>query len=232
MTQFSLIVPCYQSAALIAELVNRCISAGTALGRFELILVDDGSTDTTWNEIERYSALHSEVLGIRLGRNLGEHKALLAGFCVATGQNCLSLDDDLQHHPEEMGLLLGALQKGNDLIMAQYRRSSHGFIRRMGGLWNGWIATALHRRPIGLHLSSYKDMSRALFASMSGTISFCCCDCRTLGKCNFCRHRGCCTTIRAGLKSLDIPWGNLPDCTVRLFELVGAPDGWLPVGLA
>lgn len=79
------------------------------LGSFELIIVDDGSTDATWAQIEAAAAAHPEVIGIRLQRNFGQHPAVSAGFAAARGDVVVTLDADLQNPPEEIPKLVDRL---------------------------------------------------------------------------------------------------------------------------
>lgn len=162
MTEISLVIPCFESSSLIETLVPRCLEAGRGFGAFELILVDDGSRDDTWTKIESAAARESNVIGCRLDRNYGEHTALMAGFRLARGNYIFSIDDDLQHRPEDLPRLLEKLIEGNDLVYGQYLRSSHSLFRRIGSRWNGWIASIFIRRPAGLHLSSFRGISKPL----------------------------------------------------------------------
>jgi polyisoprenyl-phosphate glycosyltransferase len=162
MNFISLVVPCYRSSKMISPLVGRSLSANSHFENFELILVDDGSDDSTWDEIKRECLLDSRVRGYRLDRNYGEHSALWAGYAQARGKFIFSIDDDLQHDPFDLALLLEKLRSGTELVYGQYRINRHSLPRRIGSLWNGWAGTMLFGRPFGLHLSSFRGMTRPL----------------------------------------------------------------------
>jgi dolichol-phosphate mannosyltransferase len=96
----SLIVPAYQEERLIAsslgEIRARALEAGEP---FEIVVIDDGSSDDTWNAIQRARADVPELVALRLSRNFGKESAIAAGLDVATGDACIVLDADLQHPP-------------------------------------------------------------------------------------------------------------------------------------
>lgn len=107
--EISIVVPAYNEAANIPELARRTCAAVGPLGSFELIIVDDGSTDGTWEQIEAATASYPEVVGVRLQRNFGQHPAVSAGFAAARGDVIVTLDADLQNPPEEIPKLVARL---------------------------------------------------------------------------------------------------------------------------
>jgi dolichol-phosphate mannosyltransferase len=98
--RLSLIVPAFQEGATIVASLNviRTAAAETGLP-FQLIVVDDGSTDRTWEELQRGRSAMPELLAVRLSRNFGKEGAISAGLDHATGDACIILDADLQHPP-------------------------------------------------------------------------------------------------------------------------------------
>jgi glycosyltransferase involved in cell wall biosynthesis len=100
LVSISLIVPAYQEerliAASLAEIRARALDAGEP---FEIVVVDDGSSDGTWSAIERMQTEVPELVALRLSRNFGKEGAIAAGLDVATGDACIVLDADLQHPP-------------------------------------------------------------------------------------------------------------------------------------
>lgn len=112
----SVVVPVFNSASTLEPLVLR-ISAAMGETPYEVILVDDGSRSETWQAVRRLAEHHDQVVGIRLGRNAGQHAALLAGLRAASLDITVTLDDDLQNPPEEIPHLLSALdEQGLDLV--------------------------------------------------------------------------------------------------------------------
>lgn len=113
----SVVVPVYNSENTLAELVERLASALSLCGcRLEVILVNDGSQDRSWQRICELCDLHDYVRGIDLMRNYGQHNALLCGIWKARHEVIVTMDDDLQHPPEEVPKLLRRLAEGHDVV--------------------------------------------------------------------------------------------------------------------
>jgi glycosyltransferase involved in cell wall biosynthesis len=105
----SVVAPVYRSTATLPELVRR-VRAVLEPEPFEVVLVDDGSPAETWEVVTGLAAADPSVVGLRLGRNAGQHAALLAGVRAARFATIVTLDDDLQNPPEEIPRLLAALE--------------------------------------------------------------------------------------------------------------------------
>jgi len=129
----SVIVPVYRGAPTVGILVERILAARTAAGwnLAEIILVDDQSPDDSWRVISDLADQHSEVEAVALARNFGQHAALLAGMTRATGDVIVTMDDDLQHRPEEVVSLLAALDDDVDLVYGQAIDEEHGWWRNV-----------------------------------------------------------------------------------------------------
>ncbi|MFC2100498.1 glycosyltransferase family 2 protein [Bacteroidota bacterium] len=103
MIDISIVIPSYNEEESIPELIEWIIKVMKKHDfSFEIILVDDGSTDTSWKKIEEYSMLHSQVKGIRFRRNYGKSAALNVGFESALGEVVITMDSDLQDSPDEI----------------------------------------------------------------------------------------------------------------------------------
>jgi undecaprenyl-phosphate 4-deoxy-4-formamido-L-arabinose transferase len=112
----SVVVPVYEEAGTIPELHARTTAALEAFGRpYELILVDDGSTDGTWAEIERLHASDPRLRAVRFKRNFGQHPAMHAGLARARGDIVVTMDGDLQNAPEDIPRLVEAVEAGADV---------------------------------------------------------------------------------------------------------------------
>jgi glycosyltransferase involved in cell wall biosynthesis len=110
----SVVVPVYNSRGTLGELVSRIAAALDV--PFETILVDDGSSDGSGDEIRRLSEADPRVRGVFLMRNFGQHNALLAGIREARFPVTVTLDDDLQNPPEEIPRLVEKLREGSDVV--------------------------------------------------------------------------------------------------------------------
>lgn len=112
---YSLVIPLLNEQESLRELYRRIAEALPA-GSFEVIFVDDGSTDASWAAIQALAADHAPVRGIRFRRNYGKSLALQAGFEAAKGRYIATLDADLQDDPAELPAMFAMLDEGHDLV--------------------------------------------------------------------------------------------------------------------
>jgi undecaprenyl-phosphate 4-deoxy-4-formamido-L-arabinose transferase len=111
------------------ELVDRTEKVLVELGtRFEMIMVEDGSSDDSWKQVRLAAEGRPWVVPIRLTRNYGQHNALLCGLRRAQFSNTVTMDDDLQHPPEQIPKLLRGLADA-DVIYGTPTQQRHGFLR-------------------------------------------------------------------------------------------------------
>src|ERR1700724_1651906 len=130
----SVVVPVYNGAAPVPELAARLRAARAARAPdAEILLVNDGSRDASWQAIAALAAepRRPRVRGIDLRRNYGQHNALLCGIRAAAGAVVVTLDDDLQHPPEEVPRLLDALSGEVDVVYGTPRGEQHGLLRNL-----------------------------------------------------------------------------------------------------
>jgi undecaprenyl-phosphate 4-deoxy-4-formamido-L-arabinose transferase len=126
----SVVVPVYNSEGILPELVGRLeVALQACAATFELILVNDGSRDHSWDAICDLSARYAWVRGINLMRNYGQHNALLCGIRAANSDVIVTMDDDLQHPPEEIPVLLNKLAEGYDVVYGTPQSEQHGLWR-------------------------------------------------------------------------------------------------------
>jgi glycosyltransferase involved in cell wall biosynthesis len=126
----SIVIPVYRGAATLPELHQRVDAVLTELAvPWELILVDDGSPDQSWSVIRTLADGHADVVGIRLFRNSGQHNALLAGIRAARFDVTVTMDDDLQHRPEAIPVLLEKLTDDVDLVYGRPPVEEHNWWR-------------------------------------------------------------------------------------------------------
>jgi glycosyltransferase involved in cell wall biosynthesis len=126
----SVVVPVYNSEETLCELASRLATVlRQSCDQYELILVNDGSRDGSWDQIQRLAVKHQWIRGINLMRNYGQHNALLCGIRAVRHPITLVMDDDLQHPPEEIPRLLQKLAEGYDVVYAPPQEEQHGFWR-------------------------------------------------------------------------------------------------------
>lgn len=126
----SVVIPVYNSEQSLEPLFARIQSVLEGEGlEFEVILVDDGSADRSWQVIRSLAANSTKVLGLRMLRNYGQHNALLCGIRQARHAVVVTMDDDLQNPPEEIPGLLARMEEGFDVVYGTPNKDKHGFIR-------------------------------------------------------------------------------------------------------
>ena len=159
----SVVVPVYRSAQILPSLVaatEAALRSAGLTGSFEIVLVCDASPDESWNVIRSLASEFAFVRGVCLRRNAGQHNATMAGLHHATGASIVIMDDDLQHPPAAIPLMLAELDKGYDVCYTRYRNRRHALWKKAGSWLNDVVATALLGKPRDLYLSSFKAMRR------------------------------------------------------------------------
>lgn len=131
----SIVVPIYKSLECLPNLYLRLTASLEALGRdYEIILVEDGGQDGSWEHILGLARCDARIKAIRLSRNYGQHNALLCGIRAASREYLITIDDDLQNPPEEISRLLARLEEGFDVVYGTPDRERHGFLRDMASV--------------------------------------------------------------------------------------------------
>lgn len=135
----SVVVPVYRSADSLRELYARiCLSLGDNTHSFEILFVEDCGGDNSWRVIEQLSVEDYRVRGFSMSRNYGQHNALLCGIREARGHIIVTLDDDLQHPPEEIPKLLARMDDGYDVVYGAPNRKQHGLLRDLASHITKW----------------------------------------------------------------------------------------------
>ena len=128
----SVVIPIFNSEGSLVKLVDQLnLLLPNLCAGYEIILVDDGSRDGSWEVIKQIAENHSSVFGINLMKNYGQHNATLCGIRQARYEIIITLDDDLQHPPMEIPRLLMKLQQGYDVVYGIPEHEQHGLIRNL-----------------------------------------------------------------------------------------------------
>ena len=158
----SVVVPVYNGTLALPELQRRLADTMRTLGRrHELILVDDRGRADTWPMIERLAREHPEVSGLRLTRNFGQHAATMCGVSAARGEWVVTMDDDLEHPPEELPALFAAADIDHPLVYAVFGQRTHSLFRNM----TSELMRAMFKRAfpeLNQDYSSFRLMHRSL----------------------------------------------------------------------
>lgn len=168
----SVIIPVYNSEKTLAAIVKRLQPVlEVEATEYELILVNDGSSDHSWDVICDLPATYSWVRGINLMRNYGQHNALLCGIRSARYKIIVTMDDDLQNPPEEVPKLLGKLDEGYDVVYGTPQKKQHGFWRDMASQVTKLVMKSTMGVQVACNVSAFRafrsDMRNA-FADYQG----------------------------------------------------------------
>jgi undecaprenyl-phosphate 4-deoxy-4-formamido-L-arabinose transferase len=165
----SVVIPVYNGSETLPELVDRLtrILSNISL-KYEIIMVNDGSPDESWQVIQSLAAKDpTHITGINLKRNFGQHNALLCGVRAAKNEVIITMDDDLQHPPEEITKLLEKLQSGYDVVYGLPTKMPHSAWRN----FFSWFTKRSLAKVMGV--KTIRDISsfRAFRASLKDAFS-------------------------------------------------------------
>lgn len=169
MPDYSIIIPCYRSGPWLEELVRRIGQTMSPAGHsFELLLVNDASPDDTWTVIERLACEFPFVRGFDLQFNTGQYRATICGLEHAVGEFIVTMDDDLQHQPEDIPTLINALKQSPqlDCVMAKFPRKHQNWLRNLGSGFASWLFSILYGKPRNVFPSSFRVLRRGLAEAM------------------------------------------------------------------
>jgi len=169
----SIVIPVYNSEETLEPLCEQIKAVMERDNRpFELILVNDGSSDSSWEKIQALVQAHEFVRGINLMRNYGQHNALLCGLREAKSEITLTMDDDLQHPPEEIHLLLEKLDQGYDVVYGTPKVEQHGLFRDVASIVTKIALRSVMNVESARHVSAFRAFRtdlRDAFANFQGS---------------------------------------------------------------
>lgn len=166
--ELSVLIPIKDERDNLEPLHERLRRSLDALGKtYEIVFVDDGSTDDSFQVLERLAVRDSHVKVIRLRRNFGQTAALQAGIDWSSGDVLVTMDGDLQNDPADIGLLLDKLAEGYDAVLGlRANRQDHLFIRKIPSMLGNWLirkVTGVHIKDMGCTLRAMRrDLAEAL----------------------------------------------------------------------
>jgi len=158
---YSVVVPVYNSESLVGETVDTIVKTFEHQGlRYQLVLVNDGSSDGSWDVIAQRARSHPHVVALNLLRNYGQHNANLAGLREADGDFVITMDDDMQNPPDQVRLLIDAAMAGHDVVFGAFETKQAAGYRRIGSR----LISAMNRRIFGqppdLAVSNFRILRR------------------------------------------------------------------------
>ncbi len=159
----SVVIPCYRTPGTLDRVCEQLLQHVAPLADdLELVLVDDGSPDDTWDRIVEVVDAHDWVRGLRLSRNYGQHNALLAGMRAASHPVILTMDDDLQNPPSEVPRLLAALTPDIDLVYGTPVAETQTAMRNFASVGTKRLMSALLGPEVNAKLSAFRVFRRRL----------------------------------------------------------------------
>ncbi len=158
MIPLSVVIPCYKTGENLHQVVAELKEHLCQNFDFEVLLVNDGSDDNTWEIIRDICSKELNFKGINHWRNFGEFNAVMTGLRNASKNNVVIIDDDLQNPPSEIKKLTDKLSEGYDVVYGRFEKRNHSWFRGIGGFFNDFAARVILRKPKGLYLSSFKAM--------------------------------------------------------------------------
>jgi len=161
--KLSIVIPVYKSESSLENLFKEIHSTFRDDVSYEIIFVNDGSPDNSWNilkKIKKDFPKHIKLLN--LAQNAGENNAVMAGYNHAKGDYIVHIDDDLQNPPSEILKLLYEIEKGYDVVYSRYSNKMHTCFRNFASKVHNGLAYIFLRKPKGLYLSTFRVISASL----------------------------------------------------------------------
>jgi glycosyltransferase involved in cell wall biosynthesis len=158
---WSVVIPVFNSVAVVGTTVDRILEVFEEAGlRLELVLVNDGSKDGSWEVIAEKARTSPNVVALNLLRNYGQHQANLAGLRETTGDYVITMDDDLQNPPDQALLLIEAALEGHDVVFGRFERKRAPGYRRIGTHLISQVNRRVFNQPPDLTVSNFRVLRR------------------------------------------------------------------------
>ena len=163
--KITVIIPVYNAANSLEMLFDRLINIFKNNNKeFEIIFVDDCSPDDSWKILTALKKKYSSILRIiRLSVNSGQHNAILCGMSFAQGDIIITMDDDLQHHPEDIPQLVKPIIEDHyELVIGSFQSKKQNVMRNIGGELIDYLQRRIFSLPKGFQLTSFRAMKKSL----------------------------------------------------------------------
>lgn len=158
---YSVVIPVYNSAAIVGETADRIVAEFERQGlAYELILVNDGSTDHSWQVISDKARANGHIVALNLLRNYGQHSANMAGLRESTGEYVVTMDDDLQNPPDQVRLLIDEAMTGRDVVFGRFETKKAAAYRRLGSKLIALMNRRIFGQPNDLVVSNFRILRR------------------------------------------------------------------------
>ena len=167
---YSVVIPVYNSQDVVGSTVSRVVEVFESAGlRYQVVLVNDGSRDGSWDVIADLARHSPHVVALDLLRNYGQHHANLAGLRESTGDYVITMDDDLQNPPDQVLLLVDKALEGHDVVFGRFEQKQARGHRRLGSKVISLINRRVFEQPRGLAVSNFRILRRDVVERICGS---------------------------------------------------------------
>lgn len=164
---YSIIIPVYNSEKLITNTVESILEVQKRSSfNTEIVLVEDGSPDLSWQKVKQLTMLYDNVRAIRLTKNYGQHTAVFCGLQHCTGDFIITMDDDGQNPAEEIHKLIEKIHEGYDAVFGKFPQKKHALYRRLGTKLVRSLNNSIFGLPNDLVLSNFRIMTKETVKNM------------------------------------------------------------------
>jgi glycosyltransferase involved in cell wall biosynthesis len=158
---YSIVVPVFNSVDVVGTTIDRITEVFENAGlRHQLVLVNDGSRDGSWELIAERARTSPHIVALNLLRNYGQHHANLAGMREASGDYVITMDDDLQNPPDQALLLIDEAMHGHDVVFGRFEQKQAAGYRRIGSRLITLVNRRVFGQPPDLAVSNFRILRR------------------------------------------------------------------------
>ena len=158
---YSIVIPVFNSVGVVGSTIDSVAQVfEDAALRYQIVLVNDGSRDGSWEVIAERARNSPHVIALNLLRNYGQHHANLAGMRESTGDYVITLDDDLQNPPDQALLLIDRAMHGHDVVFGRFERKQAVGYRQLGSKLISLLNRRVFGQPPGLAVSNFRILRR------------------------------------------------------------------------
>jgi len=158
--KLSIVIPVYNSSKILPKLLKLInFYLKNQKLKFQIILINDGSIDNSWDVILNLKKKYNFLKGLNLKKNYGQHSAIFAGLKFAIGKYIICIDDDLQHHPKYLFSILDKLENGFDSCYVRYLDRRHNILKKILSFLNHLFSVYIMKRSSNIYASSFKGFN-------------------------------------------------------------------------
>lgn len=157
----SVVIPVYNSEDSLDELYDRLSQVlNNIFIEYEIILVDDYSTDNSFLKMKEIYNKNKNIKIIKLKKNFGQQNAIKCGFEFATNDYVITMDDDLQHQPEEIIKIMEKMDEGYDVVYGIAQKKEHNILRNFGSKMTNFLFDFICHKPKDIRVSSFRCIKK------------------------------------------------------------------------